>query len=402
MSLQGVRNGGPSTTHQDTYDNYALILHRHKIFYTAKPQTFEDEIKWRGSGEVNERPKARPLNCTAKDKPAQWRKGDLKPGDTLYPPTDWWHAVLSNPHTVAMSVSHTQSVTSRPRPTCEIRPTGMSFLEGEGRPSQAMRRVAPRRPLAFTPDGMTSTRSCAAFRRAESLRAFIDKIIGSNLECKTDHDFEWSQRSFSRRQVSPSVAWELGLSCDDAARWCCDIMERNGTSKRMIVPSELEHMIDAESVNPFYTIKFKDLLPASVTGAIIWTYGGIINQQLESALEAEATSRAAASASPPSPPSSTSPKRQCTLAPRAEPSPSPLRLVAVLLQLRLMAILLQLRLMASLQLRLMASLQLRLMAGLQLRLMAVLLQLRFKASLELMGVSRGPPINLNHFQRSFS
>ena len=39
-----------------------------------------------------------------------------------------------------MFVSHTQCDTTRPRPTCEIRPTGMSLLEGEGWPSQAMRR----------------------------------------------------------------------------------------------------------------------------------------------------------------------------------------------------------------------------------------------------------------------
>jgi hypothetical protein len=44
-----------------------------------------------------------------------------------------------------MFVSHTQCDTTRPRPTCEIRPTGMSLLEGEGRPSQATRWVAPRR-----------------------------------------------------------------------------------------------------------------------------------------------------------------------------------------------------------------------------------------------------------------
>ena len=36
----------------------------------------------------------------------------------------------------AMSVSHTHRDTIRPRPTCEIRPTGMSLLEGEGWPSQ--------------------------------------------------------------------------------------------------------------------------------------------------------------------------------------------------------------------------------------------------------------------------
>ena len=36
-------------------------------------------------------------------------------------------------------VSHTQSDTIRPRSSCEIHPKGMSLLEGEGRPSQAMR-----------------------------------------------------------------------------------------------------------------------------------------------------------------------------------------------------------------------------------------------------------------------
>ena len=53
----------------------------------------------------------------------------------------------------AMSVSHTQCDTIRPRPTCEIRPTGMSLIEREGRPSQAMRWVAPRRrePLCSGP-----------------------------------------------------------------------------------------------------------------------------------------------------------------------------------------------------------------------------------------------------------
>ena len=36
-------------------------------------------------------------------------------------------------------------VTPQPRPTCETLPTGLSLLEGEGWPSQAMRWVAPRR-----------------------------------------------------------------------------------------------------------------------------------------------------------------------------------------------------------------------------------------------------------------
>jgi hypothetical protein len=40
----------------------------------------------------------------------------------------------------AMSVSHTQHDTPQPRPTCETLPTGLSLLEGEGWPSQAMRR----------------------------------------------------------------------------------------------------------------------------------------------------------------------------------------------------------------------------------------------------------------------
>ena len=49
----------------------------------------------------------------------------------------------------AMSVPHTHRDTQQPRPTCEIRPTGMSLLEGEGWPSQVMRRVAPRRREAI-------------------------------------------------------------------------------------------------------------------------------------------------------------------------------------------------------------------------------------------------------------
>ena len=100
MVSKGIKDGDPCTTHQDTYDNYALILLGRKIFYTAKPSTFEDENKWRGSGEVNERPKARPLHCTAKDKPEQWMKADLRPGDMLYLPINWWHAVLSDKHTI--------------------------------------------------------------------------------------------------------------------------------------------------------------------------------------------------------------------------------------------------------------------------------------------------------------
>ena len=48
---KGVKDGDPCTTHQDTYENYAMVLLGRKIFYTAKPLTFEDESKWRGSGE---------------------------------------------------------------------------------------------------------------------------------------------------------------------------------------------------------------------------------------------------------------------------------------------------------------------------------------------------------------
>ena len=40
-------------------------------------------------------------------------------------------------------------VTPQPRPTCETLPTGLSLLEGEGWPSQAMRWVAPRRREAI-------------------------------------------------------------------------------------------------------------------------------------------------------------------------------------------------------------------------------------------------------------
>ena len=102
---KGIQHGEPCTTHQDTYDNYALILRGRKIFYTAKPPAFEDEGEWRGSGEANERPKARPLDpTTIKDVPKQWRKGDLRPGDMLYLPTGWWHAVLSDMHTVMTNV----------------------------------------------------------------------------------------------------------------------------------------------------------------------------------------------------------------------------------------------------------------------------------------------------------
>jgi hypothetical protein len=65
-----------------------------------------NESKWRGSGEENERLKARPLDLhTAEDMPAQfWRQADLRPGDMLYLPTSWWHAVLSNKHTVMTNV----------------------------------------------------------------------------------------------------------------------------------------------------------------------------------------------------------------------------------------------------------------------------------------------------------
>ena len=101
---KGVKDGDPCTTHQDTYENYAMILLGRKIFYTAKPPTFEDESKWRGSGEENERPKARPLDHMAKDTPTQWRQADLRPGDLLYLPTSWWHAVLSNKHTIMTNV----------------------------------------------------------------------------------------------------------------------------------------------------------------------------------------------------------------------------------------------------------------------------------------------------------
>ena len=96
---KGIENGEPCTTHQDTYENIALVIRGRKIFYVAKPSRFKS-ARWRGSGRENERPLARPLDTTTRDKPNDWMQADLRPGDILYLPRDWWHAVLSDPHTI--------------------------------------------------------------------------------------------------------------------------------------------------------------------------------------------------------------------------------------------------------------------------------------------------------------
>jgi hypothetical protein len=87
-----------------------LVLTGRKVFYIARPETFENEADWRRGGDENERLLARPLDGTAKDVPADWFRAELRPGDMLYLPLDWWHAVLSDPHTVMTNV-WTQRVT---------------------------------------------------------------------------------------------------------------------------------------------------------------------------------------------------------------------------------------------------------------------------------------------------
>ena len=108
---RGIGSGGvPCNTHRDAYHNIVLVLTGRKVFYIARPETFENEADWRRGGDENERLLARPLDGTAKDVPADWFRAELRPGDMLYLPLDWWHAVLSDPHTVMTNV-WTQRVT---------------------------------------------------------------------------------------------------------------------------------------------------------------------------------------------------------------------------------------------------------------------------------------------------
>ena len=100
---KGIKDGDPCTTHQDAYENHLIIIRGRKIFYVAEPSKFK-HAKWRGSGRKNERPLARPLDTTTKDKPRDWRQADLRPGDILYLPANWWHAVLSEPHTIMTNI----------------------------------------------------------------------------------------------------------------------------------------------------------------------------------------------------------------------------------------------------------------------------------------------------------
>ena len=100
---KGIKDGDPCTTHQDTYENHLIIIRGRKIFYVAKPSRFK-HAKWRGSGKKNERPLARPLDTTTKDKPSDWLQADLRPGDILYLPTNWWHSVLSDPRTIMTNI----------------------------------------------------------------------------------------------------------------------------------------------------------------------------------------------------------------------------------------------------------------------------------------------------------
>ena len=100
---KGIKDGDPCTTHQDAYENHLIIIRGRKIFYVAEPSKFK-HAKWRGSGRKSERPLARPLDTTTKDKPRDWRQADLRPGDILYLPANWWHAVLSEPHTIMTNI----------------------------------------------------------------------------------------------------------------------------------------------------------------------------------------------------------------------------------------------------------------------------------------------------------
>ena len=111
---KGIEDGGvPCGTHQDAYQNILLVLTGRKVFYIAEPATFADETVWRKGGKPNERFNARPLDSTAADSPCDWFRVEVGPGDILYLPENWWHAVLSDPHTVMTNV-WTQSTARLP------------------------------------------------------------------------------------------------------------------------------------------------------------------------------------------------------------------------------------------------------------------------------------------------
>ena len=120
LILKGIRNGDACNTHEDDYDNIMHLVLGRKVVYLAPHETFADATVWGGAGAEHERLKARPLDPTAADTPEMWRKVELGPGDALYLPRGWWHAVLSEPRTVMTNIW------TRPRD-----PPGQSMLRAD-------------------------------------------------------------------------------------------------------------------------------------------------------------------------------------------------------------------------------------------------------------------------------
>jgi hypothetical protein len=103
--------GGPS--HYDSYDNLALVLTGHKIFYHATPEALERVDM---CGKQNERLGANPFDNLAFNSPVYklhthnasgvalagvWKVAVLEAGDILFLPHRWWHSwVWSEPHTI--------------------------------------------------------------------------------------------------------------------------------------------------------------------------------------------------------------------------------------------------------------------------------------------------------------
>lgn len=105
--IAGNINPGGGPTHQDDYDNFAMVLVGCKTFYTASHDHFVS-FPVRGSKDGNERRGVNPfddasLNDGENLDPAPlhyWQRAQLYPGDMLFLPQGYWHWVQSVPHTV--------------------------------------------------------------------------------------------------------------------------------------------------------------------------------------------------------------------------------------------------------------------------------------------------------------
>ena len=89
------------TTHFDKTDSLLLVLRGSKHFLMKPPRTVENDATQEDFSAETPHGKDGGATSGAAD---GWLHVELKAGDGLLIPRDWWHSVKSEPQTVALSL----------------------------------------------------------------------------------------------------------------------------------------------------------------------------------------------------------------------------------------------------------------------------------------------------------